>query len=137
MKMRRLAALTLCAAVWLGMTGPAVAQGPGGALSGRVLDPSGSAVPGVTVTATHPATGDTRTTVTAMDGAYQIGALAIGSYTLTFQLEGFKTLTRTGILIEAAVPRTLNVTLHVGGISEVIQVDGGTPILTVTTPTVS
>src|SRR5687767_13755618 len=137
MKMRRLAALSLCAAVWVWTAGLALAQGPGGTLSGRVLDPSGGAMPGVTVTATRPANGDTRTAVTDMDGAYQIGALPIGSYTLTYQLDGFKTLTRTDILVEASVPRTINVTLEIGGISEVVRVEGGSRILNVTTPIVS
>ena len=72
MNMRRLAAVVLCAAVWLWVPGQALAQGPGGTLSGRVLDPSGSAMPGVTVTATRPATGETRTALTGSEGTYQI-----------------------------------------------------------------
>jgi hypothetical protein len=106
-------------------------------LNGQVADQSGGAVPGVTITATNPATGDARVAVTNTAGAYQFTGLPLGTYTLTYQLEGFKTTTRTGILVEASVPRAINVTLEVGGISEVVRVEGGSPILNVSTPTVS
>jgi hypothetical protein len=115
----------------------ALAQGAAGSLNGRVLDPTGSAVPGVTVTAAHTGTSESRVAVTDAQGAYQLAGLPVGIYTLTYQLEGFKTVTRTGILVEASVPRAVNVTLEIGGISEVVQVDGGSPVLNVTTPTVS
>ncbi|PYV10032.1 MAG: hypothetical protein DMG07_21910, partial [Acidobacteria bacterium] len=39
---------------------PCLAQAPAGEISGVVLDPSGSVVPGVTITVTNPATNATR-----------------------------------------------------------------------------
>jgi hypothetical protein len=39
---------------------PAIAQGPTGVINGQVLDSSQSAMPGVSVTARHLGTGDTR-----------------------------------------------------------------------------
>jgi hypothetical protein len=113
------------------------AQGPSGTVTGQVLDQSGAAVPGVTVTATNPATSETRVAVTGVEGFYQLTALPPGRYELSYALEGFKTLTRSGILVEAAVPRALNVTLEVGGLSEVVRVEAGSPILNVSNPTVS
>ncbi|HJR58603.1 MAG TPA: TonB-dependent receptor [Vicinamibacterales bacterium] len=135
--MRMRAVLAACAAFCVLLTGTAGAQGTSGVLSGQVVDPSGGAMPGVTVTATNPATGETRVAVTATTGTYQLAALPVGTYTLTYQLEGFKTTTRTGILVEASVPRAVNVTLELGGITEVIKVEGGSPILNVSTPTVT
>jgi hypothetical protein len=137
MKTRMRAALAGCAALCVLLTGSAGAQGTSGMLNGQVVDPSGGAMPGVTVTATNPATGESRVAVTTVSGTYQLAALPVGTYTLTYQLEGFKTTTRPGILVEASVPRAVNVTLELGGITEVIRVDGGSPVLNVSTPTVT
>lgn len=115
----------------------AAQSGPTGSLNGRVMDPSQAAVPGVTVTATNTATNDVRTTVTNGDGVYQLPALAIGTYQLTFELDSFRSIRRTGVLVEAAVPRTIDVQLEVGGLSEQVTVTVDSPVLQNTTPTVS
>ncbi|MEX1128377.1 MAG: TonB-dependent receptor [Vicinamibacterales bacterium] len=137
MKTRLQAVLVMWAAVCVLVAGPAGAQGTSGLLSGRVSDPSGAAVPGVTVTATNPLTGESRVAVTTAEGVYQLAGLPVGTWTLTYRLDGFKPVTRTGILVETAVPRAVNVTLALGGITEVVTVEGASPILNVTTPTVS
>ena len=137
MKRRMRAALVLIAALTVALVELTSAQGTSGSLTGQVVDPSGAAIPGVTVTVTNPATGDSRVTVTTETGTYRVTALPVGTYTLSYQLEGFKTTTRPGILVEASVPRAVNVTLELGGISEVVSVEAGTPILNVSTPTVT
>ena len=136
---RRPAGLAVLALLCLWMSAlPLRAQsGTTGSLNGEILDPSRSALPGVSVTATSEATSDTRTAVTNADGFYSLTALPVGRYVLTFQLEGFKTTTRADVLVEAAVPRSINVTLEVGGISEHVQVTLDNPIIQVSTPTVS
>src|SRR5688572_9810078 len=84
---------------------PAAAQvGTTGTLNGQVMDASRAALPGVTVTATHEATGDVRVALANQDGYYTLASFAVGRYSLTFQLEGFKTLSRPNVLVEAAVP---------------------------------
>jgi hypothetical protein len=128
----------LLALAMLGAAGAAAAQsGPTGSLNGRVTDASQAAVPGVTVTATNAATNDTRTDVTNAEGVYRLAALGVGTYQLTFQLEGFRAVRRSGVLVEAAVPRTIDVQLEVGGLSEQITVSVESPILQNTTPTVA
>jgi hypothetical protein len=102
-----------------------------------VVDPSQGAVPGVTVTAINTATNDSRTDVTNREGVYRLAALTVGTYQLTFQLEGFKSVRRGGVLVEAAVPRTIDVQLEVGGLTEQITVSVESPILQNTTPTVA
>ena len=134
-RMRR--ALLCLSALVVSAAASAGAQGSAGTLSGQVVDQSGAGVPGVTVTATRRTTGETRTVATSTEGVYQLVALPVGTYTLTCQLDGFKTVTRQGVLVEAAVPRTVNVTLEVGGLSEVVQVEAASPVLHVSTPTVS
>jgi hypothetical protein len=115
----------------------AAQSGPNGALNGRVVDQSTAPVPGVTITATHTATNRSRTVVTNVEGLYSLPALTTGIYDLTFHLDGFQTLKRQGIVVEAAVPRTIDATLQIGGITDAITVQAESPILQRTTPTVS
>src|SRR5688572_21374063 len=104
-------------------------SGPTGSLNGRVMDPGLGAVPGVTVSAVNLATNDIRTEVTNGEGVYRLTSLAVGSYQLTYQLDGFKTVRRTGVLVEAAVPRTIDVQLEVGGLAEQVNVVAESPVL--------
>jgi Carboxypeptidase regulatory-like domain/TonB dependent receptor len=128
-------ALLVCV---LADAGSAAAQsGPTGTLNGRVMDQSQAAVPGVSVTATNAATNDSRVAVTNSDGVYRLAALAVGTYQLTFQLDGFKSVRQTDVLVEAAVPRTIDVHLEVGGLSEQVTVTGDSLVLQNTTPTVA
>jgi hypothetical protein len=110
------------------------AQGsPTGAVNGRVVDQTQAATPGVTVTARQIGTGETRVVVTNQDGFYSLIALPVGIYSLTFQLEGFKTLTREGVPVEAAVPMTVNVSLEVGVLTDNVTVQADPPVLQVST----
>ena len=113
-------------------------SGPTGALNGRVVDQSHAAIPGVTVTASHTATNSLRTSVTNGEGLYSLPALPTGTYDLIFQIDGFRTVRRQGVMVEAAVPRTIDVTLEVGGLTEQVMVQAAdSPVLQRTTPTVT
>ena len=133
----RMRGVTIGAVCWVLLAMVLGAQSNSGILNGYVKDQTGAGVPGVTVTATNPATGESRAATTNAEGTYQLAALPVGSYTLTYTIEGFKTVTHAGILVEAAVPRALDVTLEIGGLTEVVKVEGASPILNVSTPTVS
>jgi hypothetical protein len=50
---------------------------------GTVTDPSGAAIAGATVSVTNQATGQSRDTVTAIDGNYVVPDLRVGAYRLT------------------------------------------------------
>src|SRR5690348_4016263 len=67
-----------------------------GSIQGKVVDTSGAVLPGVTVEAKSPVLPSSRTTVTDSAGAFQLPALPPGSYTITFTLSGFQTVTRQG-----------------------------------------
>ncbi|HSC28449.1 MAG TPA: TonB-dependent receptor, partial [Vicinamibacterales bacterium] len=112
-------------------------SGPSGALNGRVVDQNHAAMPGVTISATNVATNEARTAVTNAEGFYTLSALPTGTYEVTFQLDGFRAVRRQGVLVEAAVPRTIDVTLEVGGLVEEVTVQADSPVLHRTTPTVT
>src|SRR5687767_8736563 len=73
----------------------AAAQSTTGTISGRIVDPQGLPVPGVTVTATSPNLQGTRETVTSENGDYILTLLPSGVYSISFELSGFGTQTRS------------------------------------------
>ena len=75
---------------------PASAQQTESRILGRVLDQSGAALPGVTVTVTSKSTGAERTAVTDGDGTYTVTNLAPGPYTVRAELAGFQPVRQGG-----------------------------------------
>ena len=104
-----------------------------GSLSGTVVDSSGGLLPGVTVLASNPNTGVSQSAVSGSSGEWTVAALPVGRYDLTFELNGFKKLTRSDVLVEAVVTRQLNVTLEVGAVTEQVTVTGDTPVVVANT----
>ena len=60
----------------------AQSQATTGVIEGTAVDPSGAALPGVTVTVHNTATGLTRDGVAAGDGHFMIAGLPPGDYTV-------------------------------------------------------
>jgi Carboxypeptidase regulatory-like domain len=117
---------------------PARAQGsPTGTLSGSISDSSGGVLPGVTVIAKNAQTGLTQQTTSGGEGDWRIPALPIGTYEVAFELDGFKRLLRSGVIVEAAVTRSVPVTLEVGGMTETVNVTGDASLLSTATSTTS
>src|SRR3989441_6324545 len=102
----------------------------GAALTGIVTDSSGAVLPGVTVEARSPALIEQlRSAVTDEAGRYRIVDLRPGTYTVTFTLPGFTTVTRDGIELSGTFIATVNAELRVGGLQETVTVSGETPIV--------
>ncbi|MGH9419420.1 MAG: carboxypeptidase-like regulatory domain-containing protein, partial [Thermoanaerobaculia bacterium] len=111
------------------------AQTNAGALSGRVIDASGAALPGVSITAANGSTGFSRTVVTEADGSYRFQSLPIGTYEVTADLSGFSAVTSRGVEINVSTDRVLNVTLKQASVKEQITVTVSAPLIE-TTPAV-
>src|SRR3989441_4391767 len=102
----------------------------GAALTGIVTDSSGAVLPGVTVEARSPALIEQlRSAVTDEGGRYRIVDLRPGTYTVTFTLPGFTTVTRDGIELSGTFIATVNVELRVGSLQETVTVTGETPVV--------
>ena len=78
------------------LTAPAIAFAQEAVLTGTVTDSTGAVLPGVTVIAVHEATGNRFETVTDGQGAFRVPA-RVGTFQLTASLQGFATVTRTGL----------------------------------------
>ena len=81
------------------MAGPVTLGAQQANVGGRVLDSSGGALPGVTVTATNADTGIRTVATSNEEGHYALALLPPGRYTLTAELAGFQTQTRTDITL--------------------------------------
>ncbi|MEZ5292301.1 MAG: TonB-dependent receptor [Vicinamibacterales bacterium] len=128
---RRLGAGALAGAVALLLgAGAARAQVVGANLSGRVVDESGGALPGVTVTITNTANGAAQTVVTNEEGAYRAVALQPAPYRVVAELAGFGTATRELVLTIGA-NATLDLRMGVATLQESITVTATTPIVEV------
>jgi Carboxypeptidase regulatory-like domain len=93
-----------------------------GSISGVVTDSSGAVVSGATVTATNTQTGVKTTLKTDSKGFYNFPALQIGNYTVDVQEQGFKTESRTDLVIDANSAVRADFTLQIGQIVEKVTV---------------
>ena len=120
-------AAVLCLA--LIASGTAEAQQTG-ALSGVVRDAQSGVLPGVTVNVTGEG-GITRSTVSTEAGLYSLTGLPPGTYTVGYEMTGFTTQTRDGVVVQVNRTTRLDMELGVGGLQETITVSGGTPVVDV------
>ncbi|MGH8189284.1 MAG: carboxypeptidase regulatory-like domain-containing protein, partial [Steroidobacteraceae bacterium] len=114
---------------------PALAQT--GQINGVITDDSGGVLPGATVKAVEAATGLSRETVTDVDGRYTFTSLRPTTYDITAEISGFKTSQRAGVLLQANQNLTVNFPLELGALAETITVSGESPVVDVTSSTLS
>lgn len=119
----RFSALFLLVTAILCISLPAIAQQTLGSITGTVVDPTGSAIPGVAVKATSDDTELVRTAKSNAEGTYALVNLPIGTYTITFTLEGFSAERIPHIVVQADRTVTLPAKLAVGSRSESVTVD--------------
>src|SRR5260370_8736287 len=76
----------------------------GGSIAGTMTDPSGAAMPDVSVSARNADTGVRRRAATNEQGFYAFPDLAIGQYTLEVTHTGFRPFTRPGFEVVSNAP---------------------------------
>jgi len=109
---------------------PAWAQGSLGAIAGVVMDESGGALPGVTVTLSSPGViGGNQTTISDGQGAYRFERLVAGRYTVKAELQGFQTVVQENLVVNADRTSRVDLKLAIGELAETITVSGQSPVL--------
>jgi len=99
-------------------------------LSGTVTDGTGGVLPGVTMSMKNVETGLNRSTVTDAEGRYSFNAVPpTGKWTLTAELQGFRTQNREGLEFRANTKSEINFQLGVGGVQEAITVTAASPLV--------
>ena len=125
---RPLALLLLAATVAGATTLHAQSQAINGTIEGVVRDGTGAVLPGASVNVVNLDTGQQRTMTTNADGGYRAVLLSLGSYRVKAELQGFKTIERTGITLSAGQTAVVNFAMEVGGVAEVVSVTGEAPV---------
>jgi hypothetical protein len=108
----------------------AAAQQGTAEIRGRVADAQGAVLPGVTVTVRNQATGMYRETTVNEDGSYFVSGIVPGPYEVTAALQGFKTV-KQAVQLEVGKTASLDLTLDVGSVEEVVNVSAEAPIVDV------
>jgi hypothetical protein len=104
-------------------------------VNGSVVDPSSALVPGAKVTATENATGVISTTTTNGDGIFAFPSLAVGSYTVGVDAQGFQLYRQTGLALTVGQDLNLKISLTIGASDQVITVDAAAVAVDSNTPT--
>jgi hypothetical protein len=119
-------------------SGPGMAGGLGGGIAvrppmtaiagqivGRIVDPTGAPVPGVTVTVVGG--GQRQQVITDGSGTYALSGLPSGPLVVESQMSGFKSVRRSVVFDQR--PRQLDMTMELGGISETVTVTAEAPVI--------
>ncbi len=101
-----------------------------------VSDASGAIIPGASVPAKNDATGGTLTTVSTDAGLYSFISLAPGSYDITVNAKGFGPVVRQGVVVSVDQVSTINFTLAVGTVNQVVTVTSNTDLVDTSNSTV-
>jgi hypothetical protein len=104
--------------MWLLACAAAARQPAGGTVRGRVVDPSGALVGGVSV-AVVGAGGAERKIETNQEGAFVINGLAAGTYSVRAAAQGFAPYEKTGVEVSAGKTTSLEIALAVTVAGEV------------------
>jgi hypothetical protein len=110
-------------------TPPAFAQTSQAEIRGTVVDQSGAALPGVTVTATHVDTGALRTTVTSETGVFLMPAMPLGLYRVQADLAGFSSVVRDNFRLEVGQSAVLTFSMRLATVQETVTVTGEAPLV--------
>jgi hypothetical protein len=98
---------------------PAAVFAQQGNIAGTVRDAQGGVMPGVLVEVTSPALIEkVRSTTTNSSGQYRITNLPVGTYSVTFTLEGFNKPQQNNVVLTTGFTAPVNVTMTVGQLAQ-------------------
>lgn len=122
----RPAALTAVLVLLCTVTAPAQ-PGPGGGIAGKLVDESGAALPGVTVSIACVGSGGVIATVTDAAGAFAVAGLPAGTCSVVFELAGFETVMREQVQVPDGQVVGIAQQLGLAGYEEVVNVVAQAP----------
>src|SRR5215203_1222243 len=107
----------------------AFAQQQTGEIYGKAADNSGAVLPGATVTVAGPGLIQPRVSVTSETGTYRIPELPIGTYSVTFELAGFRSVAMQDIRITIGFRAQINGLMELSTVQETVTVTGASPLV--------
>ncbi len=100
-----------------------------GEIQGIVRDDLGGVVPGAAVVISQIGSGFRAERLSDESGRFFVPALPIGEYAITVTLDGFKVVTRSGLLLQVGQHLNVPITLPIGNRSETVTVTGMATLL--------
>jgi hypothetical protein len=134
--MRSVRVGSVLAALLLVAAAPLLAQQGTAAITGKITDEQGAILPGVNIVLTNEETGVFREVTTSTEGTYLVPQIVPGRYKVVATLTGFRTLERSGLIVQVGNTLTINLTLAIGGLEETVTVAGESPLVDATSPRV-
>jgi hypothetical protein len=131
--LRQIFALTLLAGFSLFVL---MAQTPTATLQGTVRDASGAIVPEAKVTIVNVNTNESVQVSTGSDGRYIRPFLPPGTYTVTVEKSGFRTVRQENVKLDIGQNRSVDLALEVGVVTQEIQISAAPPPLDVNTSSI-
>ena len=122
-RLRALCASALTGLMLAALPAAARAQTTSASVTGTVQDAQGGALPGVAVTLTSRASGAAATATTDAEGRFVFAIVRPDTYTLSAELQGFKKLERTNLVVNANDRLSAGIlALEVGAMTEEVTV---------------
>jgi hypothetical protein len=132
----RIALATVCLFVMLVFSRGAQAQ-VSASISGRVTDPSGTAVSGAAVAAENLETEVERTTKTDDAGRYALLSLPVGVYEVRVTKQNFQEAVQSGIHLAVGQEASVDMALKIGQVTEQVKVNADASIVSTTSADIS
>jgi hypothetical protein len=120
--------ILLSAGILVVLAGTAYAQGQG-SIFGKATDATGGVLPGVTVTVTGTGLQQPLVGTTTATGAYQFPTVPIGTYTVTFELNGFKRAVRANVIITTGFDAQIDQKMEIGQRTQEMTVSAPAPVV--------
>ena len=100
-----------------------------GTITGTVTDSTGAVIGDASVTATNAATNASTSRTTSRNGLYTIAPLPPGTYSVTVEAKGFKTLKQENLDVVGLGVLGFNPILAIGTATETVEVTAAPPVL--------
>src|SRR5450631_568175 len=111
------------------LAGSALLAQTGGTILGHVGDPTGAAIPSVTITLTNTGTNTSRTTVSTSAGDYTFPDVPPGVYDVEATHPGFKVASARNVELQVQQSLTQNFALEVGQVTQTVSVSAAAALL--------
>jgi len=121
--------LVLLACLLGGLPIAAWAQRDQGVITGTITDDTGAVIPGAQVRVREINTNFQQSVRTNASGVYVAGPLRLGEYEVSVESAGFKRAVQSGIELHAGDRLGVDISLQVGDVVEVVEVQGAAPLL--------
>ncbi len=112
-------------------------QTTAGRFSGTVTDASGSAVPGVKITASNNETAQKVVETSNGEGHFVLYPLTPGEYSITAEKAGFSPFTISGVKVDVSQSVVRNISLQVGDLTQTVSVTAESAAILTDSPAIS